>query len=147
MPWLDTEKGADVLPRLWIFLLVLLITLISGVIVSAITSRILQRRRRQDLERRIAAGEVDLEMLHVKRLNVPQSVLDKMPLYTYDDKSGPPKPDNSNSTSQGSGEESSKRIEAQDRGMLAIIPHSLLKSWSVVGLTLLYRYEICHLLR
>ena len=136
MPWLDIEKGGDVLPRLWIFLLVLLITLISGVIVSALMSRILQRRRLQDLERRIAAGEVDLEMLHVKRLNVPQSILDKMPLYTYDDKRGPPKPDNSNSTSQSSGEESSKRIEAQDRGMLAITPHSLLKSWNVIELTM-----------
>lgn len=109
----------DVLPRLWIFLLVLLVTLVSGVALSAVTTRVIQRRRRQDLQRRIAAGEVDLEMLHVKQLNVPQRTLDKMPLYTYDrgGEPGPmaPKP-NSNSTPRGSGEESSKRCEAHDSG-------------------------------
>lgn len=43
----------------------------------------LQRRRRQSLRRRVARGEVDLEALGIKRLTVPQDVLDKMPLYTY----------------------------------------------------------------
>ncbi|KAM5463631.1 hypothetical protein MauCBS54593_007392 [Microsporum audouinii] len=45
--------------------------------------RLIQRRRRISLQRRIQAGEVDLEMLGIKRLNVPQHILDKMPLYTY----------------------------------------------------------------
>jgi hypothetical protein len=43
----------------------------------------IQRRRRERLRRRVANGEVDLEALGIKRLTVPQDVLDKMPLYTY----------------------------------------------------------------
>lgn len=42
-----------------------------------------QRRRRQRLRRRVVTGEVDLEVLGIKRLTVPQELLDKMPLYTY----------------------------------------------------------------
>lgn len=42
-----------------------------------------QRRRRQRLRHRVATGELDLEVLGIKRLTVPQDVLDKMPLYTY----------------------------------------------------------------
>ena len=45
--------------------------------------RIIQRKHRQSLRRRVANGEVDLEALGIKRLNVPQEVLDKMPLHTY----------------------------------------------------------------
>lgn len=44
---------------------------------------LLQRRRRQNLRRRVASGEVDLEALGIKRLTVPQELLDTMPLYTY----------------------------------------------------------------
>jgi hypothetical protein len=43
----------------------------------------IQRKRRDRLRRRVANGEVDLEALGIKRLTVPQEVLDKMPLYTY----------------------------------------------------------------
>jgi hypothetical protein len=64
-------------------MLVLLAILITGVLTSAMTTRFIQYRRRLSLQRRIEAGQVDLEMLHVKRLNVPQNVLDKMPVYTY----------------------------------------------------------------
>lgn len=42
-----------------------------------------QRRRRQQLRQRVVTGEVDLEVLGIKRLTVPQELLDKMPLYTY----------------------------------------------------------------
>lgn len=43
----------------------------------------IQRRRRQQLRQRVVTGEVDLEVLGIKRLTVPQELLDKMPLYTY----------------------------------------------------------------
>jgi hypothetical protein len=42
-----------------------------------------QRRRRRRLRQRVTTGEVDLEVLGIKRLTVPQELLDKMPLYTY----------------------------------------------------------------
>jgi hypothetical protein len=42
-----------------------------------------QRRRRRRLRQRVVTGELDLEVLGIKRLTVPQELLDKMPLYTY----------------------------------------------------------------
>ncbi|KAK2854375.1 hypothetical protein FQN49_005152 [Arthroderma sp. PD_2] len=76
-------QGRSLMPNLWIFLLAVLGILIVIIALSSVVMRLLQRRRRQSLQRRIQAGEVDLEMLGIKRLNVPQHILDKMPLYTY----------------------------------------------------------------
>lgn len=47
---------------------------------------LLLRRQRRALQRRVASGEVDLELLGVKRMNVPLDVLKKIPttLYTAD---------------------------------------------------------------
>lgn len=80
--------------------------------------RWIQRRRRQALARRLAAGEVDLESIGIKKLKVPRSMLDKMPLYIYTESSTPPigeKP--SNTTAECNGCEprpaSSERIRAQ----------------------------------
>ncbi len=53
---------------------------------------LLQRRHRRDLQRRIANGEVNLEALGIKRLNVPPDVLEKMPRYVYTSKEGVPEP-------------------------------------------------------
>jgi len=47
-----------------------------------------QQRRRESLRRRVASGEIDLEALGIKRLTVPQDILDKMPLYTYTSETG-----------------------------------------------------------
>ncbi|OAX82603.1 hypothetical protein ACJ72_03044 [Emergomyces africanus] len=69
------------LPSLWIFLLAVVAILISVAFFSSIAMRVIQARQLQSLERRIAAGEVDLETLGIKRLNVPQNILDEMPLY------------------------------------------------------------------
>lgn len=43
----------------------------------------IQRRRRRQLRQRVVSGEVDLEVLGIKRLTVPQDLLNKFPLYTY----------------------------------------------------------------
>ncbi|KLJ10014.1 hypothetical protein EMPG_14570 [Blastomyces silverae] len=69
------------LPSLWIFLLVVVAILICIALFSSIAMRCIQARQLHSLERRVAAGEVDLETLGIKRLNVPQDILDKMPLY------------------------------------------------------------------
>ncbi|KAK5170964.1 uncharacterized protein LTR77_004108 [Saxophila tyrrhenica] len=75
--------GGTALPSLWVFLLVVLGILLGIVGCTSFSMHILQRRRRVALRRRIASGEVDLEALGIKRLTVPQEVLDRMPLYTY----------------------------------------------------------------
>ncbi|KAL1954608.1 hypothetical protein VTO42DRAFT_903 [Malbranchea cinnamomea] len=70
-------------PRLWIFMLTLLAVLVSTVLAASLVTRVIQRQRRQSLQRRIAGGEVDLEMLGIKDMRVSRHVLDKLPLYTY----------------------------------------------------------------
>jgi hypothetical protein len=75
--------GGSTLPSLWVFLLVVLGILLTVIGFTSLTMHLLQRRRRQALRRRVASGEVDLEALGIKRLTVPQEILDEMPLYTY----------------------------------------------------------------
>ena len=78
-----------VLGRLWVFAILVLAILC---VVTGLTSLIMhlnQRRMRRDLRRRIGNGEVDLEILGIKRQRVPQKLLDKMPLYVYTSKLAP----------------------------------------------------------
>lgn len=87
---LDSSNTTNpILSRLWVFAIMILAILC---VVTGFTSLIMhlnQRRLRRDLRRRIANGEVDLEVLGIKRQNVPQKVLDKMPLYVYTSKLAP----------------------------------------------------------
>jgi len=71
------------LPSLWVFLVIVLAVLILAISVTSITMHVLQRRRRASLRQRVIAGQVDLEQLGVKRLTVPQHLLDSFPVYTY----------------------------------------------------------------
>lgn len=80
---IDTAGSTTSLPSLWIFLLVVLAILLLVIGVTSLSMHWLQRRRRQTLRRRVASGEVDLEALGIKRLTVPQEILDRMPLYIY----------------------------------------------------------------
>ncbi|KIW08607.1 uncharacterized protein PV09_00566 [Verruconis gallopava] len=83
---LDIDSS-ERLPSLWIFLLIVLGILILIIAATSCTMHWVQRRRRERLRRRVARGDVDLEALGIKRLTVPQDVIDKMPLYTYSDNS------------------------------------------------------------
>ncbi|BFZ64044.1 Nucleolar protein 58 [Saitoella coloradoensis] len=71
------------LPGLWIFLLIVLATLCLIVGIVSIGMHAHTYRARRDLRRRIAAGELDLEALGVKRLTVPKVMLGKMPIKTF----------------------------------------------------------------
>lgn len=76
----NEEAGAiGRIPVIWLFLLIVL-ALMSLVFASvSIFMHLHQSRARRDLQERIAAGLVDLEAIGVKRLTVPQSVLDVLP--------------------------------------------------------------------
>ena len=82
-------KGGNQLPSLWIFLLVVLAIVLGIIGLTSLVMHMLQRRRRHSLRRRVASGEVDLEALGIKRLTVPQQILNKMPLYTYGTEQSP----------------------------------------------------------
>lgn len=78
----DTGRRAP-LPGLWLFLLMVLAVLLLAVGLTSLSMHLLQYRRRRSLRRRVAAGEVDLEALGIKRLTVPRKVLDKLPLRPF----------------------------------------------------------------
>ncbi|EXJ73197.1 uncharacterized protein A1O5_02957 [Cladophialophora psammophila CBS 110553] len=77
------------IPSLWVFLIIVLAILLAVVLMTSIVMHMIQRRQRRILQRRVANGEVDLEALGIKRLQVPQELLDKMPKYTYNTKTEP----------------------------------------------------------
>lgn len=79
---IDVDDNSNI-PSLWVFLIIVLCILLAVVLTTSIIMHLFQARRRRSLQRRVARGEVDLEALGIKRLMVPQSVLDKMPLYKY----------------------------------------------------------------
>ncbi|KAF2721373.1 hypothetical protein K431DRAFT_338834 [Polychaeton citri CBS 116435] len=83
MSMLITTGSRDHIPSLWVFLLIVLAILLAIIGATSVSMHWLQRRRRQTLRQRVVEGEVDLEALGIKRLTVPQNLLDQMPLYTY----------------------------------------------------------------
>lgn len=78
-----TTNSRSTLPSLWAFLLIVLGVVLFLVGITSLSMHCIQRRNRRALHRRIAAGEVDLEALGVKRLTVPQEALDKLATFTY----------------------------------------------------------------
>lgn len=74
---------AAALPSLWVFILIILAILFLIVAFTSLSMHYIQRRHRQDLRRRVADGDVDLEALGIKRLTVPQEVINRMPLFVY----------------------------------------------------------------
>jgi Ring finger domain len=79
---IDTGQGSS-LPGLWLFLLVILAALGLIIASTSISMHVSQYRARRDLRRRIAAGEIDLESLGIKRLTVPKEMIDALPIRIY----------------------------------------------------------------
>ena len=71
------------LPSLWAFLLIVLGVVLFLVACTSFAMHWYQRRARNRLRQRVAEGEVDLEALGIRRLTVPQEVLDRLPTYIY----------------------------------------------------------------
>jgi len=82
---MDINQSSGI-PSLWVFLIIVLAILLAVVLVTSVVMHCVQRRQRRALQRRVANGEVDLEALGIKRLNVPQDILDKMPQYLFTSK-------------------------------------------------------------
>lgn len=79
---MDISNSSGI-PSLWVFLIIVLAILLAVVLITSVLMHCVQRRQRRALQRRVANGEVDLEALGIKRLNVPQDLLDKMPQYIF----------------------------------------------------------------
>lgn len=71
------------MPTLWAFLLIILGLVLFLVACTSFAMHLYQRHARNRLQRRVANGSIDLEALGIRRLTVPQEVLDKLPTYVY----------------------------------------------------------------
>lgn len=71
------------LPTIWIFILACIGVLFAFLALVSFSMHYIQRRRRTSLERRVAAGEVNLEAMNIKRVRVPIEYVEKFPLFTY----------------------------------------------------------------
>lgn len=71
------------LPSLWEFLLIVLGAILLLIGVTSVSMHCIQRKKRQNLRRRVTNGEVDLEALGIRRLTVPREALDKLSLFIY----------------------------------------------------------------
>lgn len=58
------------------------------VVFAFIILRLVQKRRRESLQRRLVSGEIDLEYLGIKRLVVPPHILSALPVYVYPGQEG-----------------------------------------------------------
>lgn len=74
---------ANKLPSLWVFLCIVVGLLLVIVLCISFFMHFVQRRRREDLRRRIINGEVDLEAMGIKRVAVPKEIVEKFPLCIY----------------------------------------------------------------
>ncbi|KAL1988033.1 hypothetical protein VTN96DRAFT_1557 [Rasamsonia emersonii] len=100
---LDLEPSdATPVPGIWVFILAILGILFVVMILAYFSVRYMQKRRRENLRRRIIAGEIDLEHLGIKRMVVPPQVLVRLPLYIYPDLSTTKPPSPSDKTPPGS---------------------------------------------
>lgn len=82
---IDFERGQNKMPSLWGFILAILGTILVLSMIVLLCYQLVQKRRRESLQRRIESGEVDMEMLGLHLMKVPQEVLDTLPIYTYPD--------------------------------------------------------------
>ena len=87
---LSLGKDEKKTPSLWGFVLAILGAILVLSILILLFYQIVQKRRRQRLQRRIEAGEADLEFLGLNQMKVPQEVLDQLPKYTYPEVNTPP---------------------------------------------------------
>ncbi|KAI9931731.1 hypothetical protein ASPWEDRAFT_25413 [Aspergillus wentii DTO 134E9] len=111
---IDLEQDGNKIPSLWGFILAILGTILVLSLILLVCYQLVQKRRRDNLQRRIEAGETDIEFLGLNQVKVPQEILDQIPVYTYPDLNAPAKavlPDETRSITAGriSGEHTSLR--------------------------------------
>ncbi|RHZ45522.1 E3 ubiquitin-protein ligase RNF103 [Aspergillus thermomutatus] len=71
------------MPSLWGFILAILGMVLVLSIILLLCYQFVQKRRREALQRRIAAGEADIENLGLHQIRVSQEILDQIPTYVY----------------------------------------------------------------
>lgn len=80
------------MPSLWGFVLAILGTILVLSILILLCYQIVQKKRRERLQRRIETGDVDLEFLGLNQMKVPREVLDQLRNTRTQNPTPPPRP-------------------------------------------------------
>ncbi|KAL4785353.1 hypothetical protein BJX76DRAFT_184635 [Aspergillus varians] len=80
---IDLEKTGKKTSSIWGFLLAILGTILVLCIIVLLLYQLIQRRRRESLQRRIEAGEADYQQLDLQHFKVPREFLSRLPIYVY----------------------------------------------------------------
>ncbi|EPE30824.1 RING/U-box [Glarea lozoyensis ATCC 20868] len=81
---IDTSN-LSTLPSFWKMILVVVAVLVSILTLTSACMHLTQKRRRKSLQSRVESGDVNLEALGIKRLTIPQEILDLLPIFVYTD--------------------------------------------------------------
>ncbi|CAG7918304.1 unnamed protein product [Penicillium olsonii] len=79
----ETAKQSGNMPSLWSFVLAIAGTVLVLSLLLVVIYRLVLRKRRDQFQRRVAAGQVDVEALALNQMKAPRDVVEKMPMYTY----------------------------------------------------------------
>ncbi|KAL4822014.1 hypothetical protein BDW67DRAFT_6324 [Aspergillus spinulosporus] len=85
---IDLEKHGRKTPSIWGFLLAILGTILVICLILLLLYQVLQRQRRENLQRQLEASAVDNQPYDLRQFRVPQEFLATLPLYVYPDLDG-----------------------------------------------------------
>lgn len=71
------------MPSIWSFVLAIAGTVLVLSLLLVVIYRLILRKRRDQFQRSLLAGQVDVEALALNQMKAPRDVVDKMPLYIY----------------------------------------------------------------
>ncbi|RAL00430.1 RING-H2 finger protein [Aspergillus ibericus CBS 121593] len=94
MAVIDIDSGGKKMPSIWGFILAILGTILVLTIILLLFYQLVHKRHQRELQRRLEAGEADLEQLAQHHVKIPPEFLETMPIYLY------PGPDASDSGTQ-----------------------------------------------
>ncbi|BCR95576.1 RING-H2 finger protein [Aspergillus luchuensis] len=80
---IDIDSGGKKMPSIWGFILAILGTVLVLTIILLLFYQLVHRRHQRELQRRLEAGEADLEQLAQLHIKVPPEFLETMPIYIY----------------------------------------------------------------
>ncbi|KAL3472900.1 hypothetical protein BJX99DRAFT_261842 [Aspergillus californicus] len=80
---IDLEKGGRKSPSIWGFVLAIIGTILFLCGVLLLLYQLIQKRRREDLQRRIEGSGMDFEQYGFQNIRVPQDFLARLPVYIY----------------------------------------------------------------
>ncbi|KAL4993833.1 hypothetical protein BDV10DRAFT_16398 [Aspergillus recurvatus] len=80
---IDLEKNGRKTPSIWGFLLAILGTVLVLCLILLLLYQLLQRRRRENLQRQLETDAVDHQPYDLRHFRVPREFLARLPLYVY----------------------------------------------------------------